>query len=58
MEFLKKHYEKVLLSVVLVGLAVAAALLPIKVAAVRETLEQATRRYESRTVKPLKPLDL
>ena len=58
MEFFKKHYEKVLLSVVLVGLAVAAALLPIKVAAVRETLEQATRRYESRTVKPLKPLDL
>ncbi len=58
MEFLKKHYEKVLLSVVLVGLAVAAALLPIKVASVRNTLEQATRRYETRNIKPLKPLDL
>jgi hypothetical protein len=58
MEFLKKHYEKVLLSVVLVGLAVAAALLPIKVAAVRQTLELATRRYASPNVKPLKPLDL
>jgi hypothetical protein len=31
MEFLKNHYEKVLLSLILLGLAVAAALLPMKV---------------------------
>lgn len=30
MEFLKNHYEKVLLSVVLLGLAIAAAMLPMK----------------------------
>lgn len=31
MDFLKKHYEKVILSVVLIGLVVAAALLPIAI---------------------------
>lgn len=39
MEFLKKHYEKVILSVVLLGLLVAAALLPIWVANEKRALE-------------------
>ncbi|MEW6304825.1 MAG: hypothetical protein AB1705_15225 [Verrucomicrobiota bacterium] len=38
MEFLKKHYEKIVLSVVLLGLAVAAVLLSLKVRQVRNTL--------------------
>lgn len=40
MEFIKKNYEKVLLSIVLLGLAVAAALLPMKVGQAREFLDQ------------------
>lgn len=39
MEFLKKHYEKVILSIVLLLLAVAAAYLPIRVAAVNKDIE-------------------
>lgn len=58
MEFLKKHYEKLILSVVLLGLAVVAALLPLKVSQVRDDLEQATRTYQTRKVKPLPELDL
>lgn len=58
MEFLKKHYEKIILSVVLLGMAVAAALLPLKVSQVREDLQQATRVFESKKIKPLPELDL
>ncbi|MBM3878102.1 MAG: hypothetical protein FJ387_00010 [Verrucomicrobia bacterium] len=58
MEFLKKHYEKVILGVVLVGLAVAAALLPLKVASVRSSLSQAGEMIFTRAPKPLPPLDL
>jgi len=54
MEFLKKHYEKILLSVVLLGLAVAAAWLPIKVSSVREALQAATTGYIGATPKPIK----
>lgn len=39
MPFIKKHYEKILLSVVLLALAVAAAALPLEVARVRSYLE-------------------
>ena len=36
MQFLKAHYEKVILSIVLVGLAALAALMPLRVAQERE----------------------
>ena len=39
MDFLKKHYEKVLLGVVLLGLAVAVAFLPFKIASDKQALE-------------------
>jgi hypothetical protein len=39
MDFIKKNWEKVLLGVVLVGLTVAVALLPLKVASEREALK-------------------
>lgn len=39
MEFLKKHYEKVILSLVLLLLALAAAYLPFRVAAVNKDIE-------------------
>jgi hypothetical protein len=58
MEFLRKHYEKILLSVVLVGLAAAAALLPLKVAGVREDLDNALRVIDRQAIKPLPPLNM
>ena len=58
MEILRKHYEKIILSVVLVGLAAAAALLPLKVASVRRDLDSVTQGFTRRAVKPLPPLDL
>lgn len=58
MEFLKKHYEKVILSVVLLGMAVAAAFLPLKVSQVREDLAQTTRSYDKPKIKPLPELDM
>lgn len=58
MEFLKKHYEKLILSVVLLGMAVAAALLPLKVGQVRQELQQATLNIERARIKPLPELDL
>jgi hypothetical protein len=51
MEFLKNHYEKVLLSLVLLGLAVTVALLPTKVQSVDASTSAAPQ-------KPLLPLDL
>jgi hypothetical protein len=42
MDFLKKHYEKIILAIVLLGLAGAAALLPIKVNTVKDGLSQLT----------------
>jgi hypothetical protein len=41
MDFLKRHYEKVILSVVLLGLAVVAALLPLRIQANQEKVERA-----------------
>jgi hypothetical protein len=58
MEFLRKHYEKILLSVVLLGMAVAAAFLPLKVSQVREDLAQTTRNYDQRKIDPIPELDL
>ncbi|MBM3836453.1 MAG: hypothetical protein FJ398_00595 [Verrucomicrobia bacterium] len=57
MLFLKKHYEKILLSVVLLGLAVAAAALPLQVSHVRQFLDETVTREVRRDPKPFKPLD-
>lgn len=43
MDFLKKHYEKIILAVVLLGLAGAAAYLPFSVSAIRAELEESIR---------------
>ncbi len=58
MDFLKKHYEKVILGVVLLGLAAAIAFLPIKIASERQTLEDQRRNLTHPKVKPLTNLDL
>jgi len=58
MDFLKKHYEKVLLGVVLLGLAVAVAFLPFKITSEREKLEQMSTSLLPRNVKTLTNLDL
>jgi hypothetical protein len=58
MDFLKKHYEKVLLGVVLLGLAVAVAFLPFKIANEKEALETMRQQYRQRPVKELTNLDL
>ncbi|MCF7668913.1 MAG: hypothetical protein K9N48_03950 [Verrucomicrobia bacterium] len=39
MEFLKNHYEKIILSAVLLGLAIAASMLPFKLNAMKEELD-------------------
>jgi len=58
MEVLKKHYEKILLSVVLVGLAVAAGWLVFRVSAVRQSLEEVTNELLRGKVEPLPALDM
>ena len=58
MEFLKNNYEKVILSVVLLGLAVAAALLPIWVAGEKRALEEADNQITQTERKDLKSIDL
>lgn len=58
MQFLSKHYEKIILSVVLAGLAVAAALLLLKVSSVQTDLETVTKGIVTRKIDPLPPLDL
>jgi hypothetical protein len=51
MEFIKNHYEKVLLSLVLLGLAVTVALLPAKIQSVDTAVQGGSQ-------KPLTPMDL
>jgi hypothetical protein len=58
MEFFKKNYEKVLLGLVLLGLAVAVAFLPFKIASERESLQELRNRYRQFPVQPLAALDL
>src|SRR5580704_8252281 len=58
MEFLKKHYEKVVLGVVLLGLVVATASLPFIKAAQDAALKAATERKIAQKPKPLTNLDL
>ena len=58
MQFLKAHYEKIILSVVLLGLMVAAALMPMKVSAERENEENRKNVLLPKAVKPMTPIDL
>jgi hypothetical protein len=58
MDFLKKHYEKILLGVVLLGLAVAVGFLPFKIASEKENLERMNSNLSHPKVPPLSALDL
>ena len=58
MDFLKKHYEKVLVGVVLLGLAVAVAFLPYKIATEKQKLEDMRNTLINKKPKPLPPLEL
>ena len=58
MDFLKKHYEKVLLGVVLLGLAVGAVFLILLIPAERRALEEQSQIIIRQKVDPLTPLDL
>jgi|KBSMisStandDraft_5_1062788.scaffolds.fasta_scaffold509232_2 hypothetical protein len=58
MDFLKKHYEKLILGIVLLGLGVAVASLPIKITSERTTLTELTENYKKPKVPPLTNLDL
>src|SRR5262245_31102470 len=58
MDFLKKHYEKILLGVVLIGLVAAIAYLPFKIGTEKANLEDIKQKYIDRPAKPLTNLDL
>src|SRR5512133_280797 len=58
MEFLKKNYEKVLLGVVLLGLAVAVGFLPFFISSQREALTEMENSVRPANVKPLTNLNL
>jgi hypothetical protein len=58
MDFLKKHYEKVLLGVVLLGLAVAVVFLLLKIPSEKQKLEDMRNTLLQPKVKPLTNLNL
>lgn len=58
MDFLKKHYEKILLGVVLLGLVGAVVFLPFLILHDRNLLDETRMGIISHPVKPLVPLDL
>ncbi len=58
MDFLKKNYEKILLGVVLLGLALAAAFLPFLVSSQKQKLEDVRQTLIPKAPKPLTNLDL
>ena len=58
MDFLKKHYEKVLLGVVLLGLAVAVVFLLLKIPSEKQKLEDMRNTLTHPNVNPLPNLDL
>jgi hypothetical protein len=58
MELLKKHYEKVLLGVVLLGLVVSAAFLPLMISGERQTLRDMAEAELTRKPGELPPLDV
>lgn len=58
MDWLKKHYEKLILGVVLVVAAVAVAAVPILISNTRAQLEEQRNSIIRRPIQPLPPLDL
>jgi hypothetical protein len=58
MDFVKKHYEKVLLAVVLVGLAVAVVFLMIKIPSEQQELDEKRQKLLAPRVTALSNLDL
>lgn len=58
MDFLKKHYEKILLGLVLTGLAVAIAFLPFKISSEKQKLDDLRVNLTHPRVKELTNLDL
>src|SRR5204862_6068034 len=58
MDFLKKHYEKILLGVVLIGLAVAVVFLMIKIPSEQQELDDKRKGLLAPKVAPLSNLDL
>ncbi|HEV2453856.1 MAG TPA: hypothetical protein VGY98_06320 [Verrucomicrobiae bacterium] len=58
MSFIKKHYEKVLLGAVLLGLFAALLLLPIKIAADKAATQATKENIIHTPPKPLPPLDM
>jgi len=58
MDFIKKHYEKVLLGVVLAGLAVGAAMLPWMISNEKDALDAMELEITKRPVSPLPEPDL
>jgi hypothetical protein len=58
MEFLKKHYEKILLGVVLLAVAVAAGFLPIKITSEKQKLTDLNSQRRNPKAAPLTNLDL
>jgi len=58
MDFIKKHYEKVLLGIVLIGLVIAIGFLPIKIKSEKQKLEDLANSLTHPKVKPLTNLDL
>jgi hypothetical protein len=58
MDFLKKHYEKVLLGVVLAGLVLAVGFLPFKISSDKQALEERRSRLLPKSVKPLTNMDM
>jgi hypothetical protein len=58
MDLIKKHYEKILLGIVLVGLVVALGFLPFKISSEKDKQNELTTSVMPRSVKPLTNLDL
>lgn len=58
MDFLKKHYEKILLGLVLVGLLVAIGFLPFKVSSEKTTLQEMSQGLLQPKVQAISNLDL
>ena len=58
MDFIKKHYEKILLGVVLIGLVGALGYLPFKISNEKDRLSELTTTISNPKPKPLTNLDL
>ena len=58
MDFIKKHYEKILLTVVLLGLVGALVFLPFMIASDQQKVREMTSGVLNPSVKPLPELDL